>query len=159
MELPSWCRGKEFACQWRRHKRHWFNPRVGKIPWRKEWQPATVSLPRKFHGQRSLAGYSQERVGQDWAHTRAMTLRAWFPSPEGRGLEWDGERHPLEDVLTHAWAKCPNVSSQEDGFTAFVLVLFAVVCLFVHSARGGEGISRAITLDSGKNNLNSFVSK
>ena len=27
-------------------------------PWRREWQPAPVFLPGKFHGQRSLAGYS-----------------------------------------------------------------------------------------------------
>ena len=31
---------------------------VGKIPWRKEWQPTTVFLPGKAHGQRSQAGYS-----------------------------------------------------------------------------------------------------
>ena len=28
------------------------------IPWRKKWQPTPVLLPGKFHGQRSLAGYS-----------------------------------------------------------------------------------------------------
>jgi len=27
-------------------------------PWSKIWQPAPVFLPGKFHGQRSLAGYS-----------------------------------------------------------------------------------------------------
>ena len=32
--------------------------RVSKIPWRKEWLPTPVFLPRKFHGQRSLTGYS-----------------------------------------------------------------------------------------------------
>ena len=31
---------------------------VGKIPWRREWQPSPVFLPGEFHGQRSLAGYS-----------------------------------------------------------------------------------------------------
>ena len=31
---------------------------VGKIPWRKRWQPTPVLLPGKFHGLRSLAGYS-----------------------------------------------------------------------------------------------------
>ena len=31
---------------------------VGKISWRREWQPTPVFLPGKFHGQRSLAGYS-----------------------------------------------------------------------------------------------------
>ena len=27
-------------------------------PWRREWQPTSVSLPREFHGPRSLVGYS-----------------------------------------------------------------------------------------------------
>ena len=35
-----------------------FNPWVGKILWRKKWQPTQVFLPEEFHGQRSLAGYS-----------------------------------------------------------------------------------------------------
>ena len=30
---------------------------VGKIPWRREWQPTPVFLPGEFHGQRNLAGY------------------------------------------------------------------------------------------------------
>jgi len=35
-----------------------FNPWVGKIPWSRKWHPTPVSLPGKFHGQRSLAVYS-----------------------------------------------------------------------------------------------------
>ena len=35
-----------------------FNPWVGKIPWRRKWQPTPVLLPGKFHGQRSLVNYS-----------------------------------------------------------------------------------------------------
>ena len=31
------------------------DPRVGKIPWRKNWQPTLVLLPGKSHGQWSLA--------------------------------------------------------------------------------------------------------
>ena len=34
------------------------NPWVGKIPWRRKWQPTPVFLTGKFHGQRSLVGYS-----------------------------------------------------------------------------------------------------
>ena len=34
-----------------------FKPRVGKISWRRKWQPTPVLLPGKSHGQRSLAGY------------------------------------------------------------------------------------------------------
>ena len=33
-----------------------FNPWVGKIPWRRKWQPTLVLLPGKFHGQKSLVG-------------------------------------------------------------------------------------------------------
>ena len=43
--------------RWRRHKRCRFNPWVGKMPWRREWEPTPVFLPGEFHGQRSLAGY------------------------------------------------------------------------------------------------------
>ena len=31
---------------------------VGKIPWRRKWQPTPVFLPQKSHGQRGLGGYS-----------------------------------------------------------------------------------------------------
>ena len=29
-----------------------------RIPWRRKWQPTSVFLSEKFHGQKSLAGYS-----------------------------------------------------------------------------------------------------
>ena len=35
-----------------------YDPWVGKIPWRRKWQPTPVPLPGKSHGQRSLVGYS-----------------------------------------------------------------------------------------------------
>ena len=41
-----------------RCKRCWIDPRVGKIPWKRAWQPTPVVLPGEFHGQRSLEGYS-----------------------------------------------------------------------------------------------------
>ena len=34
----------------------WVQSWVRKIPWSREWLPSSVSLPGKFHGQRSLAG-------------------------------------------------------------------------------------------------------
>ena len=34
------------------------DPWVGKIPWRKEWQPTPVILPGESHGQRRLMDYS-----------------------------------------------------------------------------------------------------
>ena len=50
--------GKEPACQCGRHKGHGFNPWLGKIPWRRAWQPNPVFLPEESHGQGSLMGYS-----------------------------------------------------------------------------------------------------
>ena len=35
--LPRWCTGKESAYEFKRCKRHKFDPRVGKIPWRRTW--------------------------------------------------------------------------------------------------------------------------
>ena len=41
-----------------RHKRPGLNPWVGKIPWRRVWQPTPVFLPGNSHRQWSLVGYS-----------------------------------------------------------------------------------------------------
>ena len=43
--------GKEPACQCRKHKRREFDPWVGKIPWRRAWQPTPVFLPGESHGE------------------------------------------------------------------------------------------------------------
>ena len=42
-----------------RRKRHGFDPWIGKIPWRRAWQPTPVFLPEEAPpGERSLAGCS-----------------------------------------------------------------------------------------------------
>ena len=38
----------------------WVQSWVGKISWRRKWQPTPVFLPEKCHGQRSLVGYSPQ---------------------------------------------------------------------------------------------------
>ena len=63
--LPWWLSGKEFACQCRWCR---FSLGVGKIPWKRKWQPAPVFLSGEFHGQKSLAGYSpggHKSIGHD----------------------------------------------------------------------------------------------
>ena len=53
--FPGGSDGKSVCLQcWRPR----FNPWVGKIPWRRKWQPTPVLLPGKSHGQRSLVGCS-----------------------------------------------------------------------------------------------------
>ena len=55
--FPGGASGKESTCQDKRHKRCGFNPWVGKIPWRRKWQPTLAFLPAEFHGQKSPVGY------------------------------------------------------------------------------------------------------
>ena len=42
----------------RYYERCGFHPWVKKTPWRRKQQPTPIFLPGKFHGQRSLVGYS-----------------------------------------------------------------------------------------------------
>ena len=69
--------GKESTCQCRRHRRCNFDPWVGKMPWRRKWQPTSVFLLGKSHGQRSLVGYSprshRESITAECTHTHTHT--------------------------------------------------------------------------------------
>ena len=44
---------------------------IGKIPWRRKWQPTPVFLPGKSHGERSLVGCSP------WNHKKSTNNWAW----------------------------------------------------------------------------------
>ena len=56
---------KEPTCQCRGHKRNRFYPWVGKIPWRRAWQPILVFWPGESLGQGSLAD-TVHRVSKNW---------------------------------------------------------------------------------------------
>ena len=62
---------KEPACQCRGRKRWGFDPWVGKISWRKAWQPTPLFLPREPDGQRSLADCSP------WGH-KESDMTEWL---------------------------------------------------------------------------------
>ena len=72
--------GKEPTCQCRRFNRPGFSPWVGKIPWKRSWQPSPIFLPGESHGQRSLVGYnpSGHRVRYDWGDLAPHTLLLHF---------------------------------------------------------------------------------
>ena len=73
--LIAWAslRAQRICLQCRRPR---FNSWVGKIPWRREWQPTPVFLPGESHGQRSLAGYSpqgrKESDTTEWLHFTSL---------------------------------------------------------------------------------------
>ena len=84
LPLPRWLSDKEPVCQCRKQG---FSLWVWKIPQRRKQQPSTVFLPGKFHGQRSLVGYSPwgckeldmtEQLHTDWVMVVKMTqIKTW----------------------------------------------------------------------------------
>ena len=70
----------------------WVQSWVGKISWRRKWQPTPVSLPAKSHGWRNLVtlqSIGSQRVGHDWATslTHSLTLPIYIsPSCVGGSL-------------------------------------------------------------------------
>ena len=79
--LPWWLSGKKkkSTCQCRRCR---LDPWVGKIIlWRRKWQLTPVFLPGRYHGQRSLAGYSVHGVAKELDMTTTTCPRTqdlWF---------------------------------------------------------------------------------
>ena len=51
-------------------KRYGFNPWVGKILWKRAWQPTSRFLPGESHRQTNLAGCSP------WSHKESYTTEA-----------------------------------------------------------------------------------
>ena len=63
-------------------RKHGFHSWVGKIPWRRQWQPTPVILPGKFHGWRSLVGYSP------WGHKESDTTERLHFHFTFFGISW-----------------------------------------------------------------------
>ena len=62
--MDWWLRWQSVSLQCGRPR---FSPWVGKISWRRKWQPTPVFLPGESHGWRSLIGYSP------WGHKESDT--------------------------------------------------------------------------------------
>ena len=85
---------KNLPCQCSRFKRHGFNPWMRWTSWNRKWQPVSVFLPEKSHGQRSLVGYCswghKESDMTEWlsAHIDSFPSRRTdhIPSAVPRGL-------------------------------------------------------------------------
>jgi len=74
--LPGWLRGWSICLQCGRPG---FDPWVGKIPWRRKWQPTPIFLLGKSHGWRCLAGYSpQGRKESDMTEQLHFTLLGFW---------------------------------------------------------------------------------
>ena len=71
---------KEPTCQCRRHKRHGFDPCVGKIHWRRAWQPTPIFLSGKSHGQEhhGIQSIMLQRVRHNWINLACTHKRTWI---------------------------------------------------------------------------------
>ena len=104
--LPWWAslmaQRVRICLQCRRHRRHGFDPWVGKIPWRKKWQLAPAFLPDKSHGQRHLMGYSsrvcKESDMTEWLRRLVAKRRAFFVL-----LRWSESRVWREGLDVQSW--------------------------------------------------------
>ena len=94
-----WLSGEESACQSRSCG---FDPRNGKIPWRRAWQPTPVFLPGESHGQRSLVGYSPWGCKQSdttqWLN-KYKTVAKNFPKTSSVDVFTHWKSKPLWPVL------------------------------------------------------------
>ena len=98
--------GKEPACQCRGRRRHRFDPRVGKIPWRRAWHPTPVFLPGEPYGQRSLAGYSP--WGRKELDRTEMTKHSLMPDAQASALPTAAPRPALGGFLLYSAARNPR---------------------------------------------------
>ena len=136
--FPGSTSGKEPACQCRRHKRHRFDPWVGKIPWRRVWQPIPVFMPGE--SQRNLVGYSpwvaksRTRLKRLNIHAlpelrllvigEKLSHRPGAGQPRGRPGRW-GLSADL--TPTHSYISQQKQAQQRVGLPGLVCV-FPVVC-------------------------------
>ena len=85
-----------------------FDPWVGKIPWRRKWQPTPVLLPGKSHGQAmGLHGGAMGslKVGHDWVASLSFFLQNFVHkalcSINTRDMVLSlGQEDPLEEEMT-----------------------------------------------------------
>ena len=107
---------------------------VRKIPWSRKWKPIPIVLPGKFHGQRSLAGYSPRGCKEvnTAKHTHICTHTGVIENsssdhglhiPRGWGLPWrtsiflsnQGSKKETAEVGQHARQQggCPGGERSE----------------------------------------------
>ena len=99
-----------------------FDPRLGKIPWRRARQPTLIFLPGESQGQRSLAGYSpwgckepdttevteHTRVSEDLQRAAAPTGGSGDTDPDlgfGRCGTWETAQLLQLDMCSSSFKK------------------------------------------------------
>ena len=130
-----------------------FDPWVGKIPWRRKWQPTPVFLPGKSHGQRSLEGYSP-RGGKRVRHGFQLNdNNVACDTEEDQYLIINEYIHALESTLQKPWCwlsypplpvsvETPHLAAfcTDQSLPSLPPWLGVVAWLFLKINRGTEGV-------------------
>ena len=95
-----------------------FNLWVGKIPWRRKWQP--TPSPGESHGQKNLVGYSS------WGHkeldtTECLTLSLF------KTCLYIIHTSPLSNVCASIFS--PSLPSLVSLFSFLIFILFTICCM------------------------------
>ena len=69
--------GKEPACQFRRHKRHGFDPWVEKIPWRRAWHSHSSILAWRIPMDRGAWQATVHRVEKSQTQLKWLSTAGW----------------------------------------------------------------------------------
>ena len=121
MGPPRVLSGKEPACQCRRSD---FNLCVGKIPWRKTWQPTPVFLPGESPQTEQPSGLQfmgSQRVGHDWATKQGDTWHLYFQSLSSLFLNISFPTHQAYAAFVYLL----NASKEEFELCPFTIWMFA----------------------------------
>ena len=68
-----------------------FDPWVGKIPWRRKWQPTPVFLPGTSHGRGAWQVQSTGSQSRTWPSTHTCSLQVYYTDHgilQARIMEW-----------------------------------------------------------------------
>ena len=78
------------------------------VYWRRKWQPTPVFLPREFHGQRRLVGYSL------WGCKKSDTIRlstfAFLKRTNYYGLKPTSMQTPVRAAVKNSVPEYPHPS-------------------------------------------------
>ena len=109
LQLPRWLSGKESTCQCRRCR---FDPWIGKIPWRRKWQPIPVFLPGRTEEPGGLGAPGTQRVGHDWECTHPP-----HPHPHWERIRIFKTREELvfiEKFFNFHWKVLQSIKSKDN---------------------------------------------
>ena len=114
---PGGASGTEPACRCKRRKRCGLSPWLGKIPWRRAWQPTPAFLPGESPWTEEpgrLQPMESQRVGHDWNYIARMRTasRPWetLKKTSNTNCWWCGANSyvaPRRFSWLFLWIECP----------------------------------------------------